>query len=428
MIRHPVILQVLPALTIGGAEQGSLDIAQALAQAGARALVAGDTGPLLPRLRYMGGIFEPLPLPKSFSPVAFHRKVLALRALVRREGVDLIHARSRYPALIASIVCRKEKIPLVTTWHGVHEAHSWLKRRYNRALLKGERVIAVSRHIGQCLEQDYAVSQDRIDVIPRGADPERFDPARVSGMRVQALAERWNFPEGSKILLVPGRLTVWKGQHVILAALQQLMMQESGPVLAVFVGPETQKDYARKLGRMVQSLGLGEHVRFVGECEDMPAAYRLADIVLIPSLKPEPFGRVAVEAQMMERPVIGSALGGMMETIFRDEGLCDESLPCEGNRLVEQGGDDAAKAASWAASILDMLRCDDALLARNSQKARAHMLACYTTAWMQAATLGVYDRILSGRLPGITLQKNFLSSAMTSCPQDFPGKFPLQPA
>lgn len=391
MDKTPVILQVLPALDIGGSEQGTIDMAAAMAQVGARALVASGAGRLLARLNYVGGQHFMLPLSKALSPFVLQRKVTALRRLIRQNHVDLVHARSRYPALVAAIACEKENVPLVTTWHGVHQARSWVKKRYNESLLRGRRVIAVSHHLGQRLQEEYHISSEKMRVIPRGCDPHIFNPETVSGRRIQTLIDRWDLPDGVKVLLVPGRVTAWKGQKTLIKALGRVMQNCFEPWVCVLVGPETNPSYAQSLYFLARSLGLSERMRFVGTCTDMPAAYRLAHSVIVPSLKAEPFGRVAVEAQMMGCPLIGTSLGGIAETVIdRETGF-----------LVPPGDDVALSAA-----IIQYLESSEEALAFLSQNARSHVLASYTTFRMQAATLGVYDEILGTNLQNLFLQSD----------------------
>lgn len=388
MERTPVILQVLPALDIGGVEQGTIEIAAAITQVGGRALVASGPGRLLTRLNYVGGKHFHLPLPKAVSPFSLRKKVSLLRSIIRQNKVEIVHARSRYPAWVAAIACEKENIPLVTTWHGVHQARSWLKRKYNQSLLKGERVIAVSHHLGQRLQEEYHISSEKMRVIPRGCDPNMFDPENVSGKRIQDLAEKWNIPDGVNVLLVPGRLTQWKGQKIVLKALGRVMQNCFEPWVCVLVGPQTNPSYAQSLYFLARSLGISERIRFVGTCTDMPAAYRLAHCVIVPSLKAEPFGRVAVEAQMMGCPLIGTSLGGIAETVLHGE-----------TGLLVPPGDDVALSSA----IISYLTSSEAFLSALSQNARHHVLSSYTTFKMQAATLGVYDEILK-----TTLRERFL--------------------
>lgn len=375
----PCILQILPKLDTGGVEQGTLDMAEAIVRAGGRALVVSGGGRLLPRLRYVGGEHIFLDLDKSFSPLVFFRRVQKLRAICRDYGVDLIHGRSRYPAWVASHASRKENIALVTTWHGVHEAHNFLKRLYNSSLVKGQRIIAVSYHIARKIKETYKGTESRLRLIPRGCDPAVYNPKSVSGLRVQALIEQWYVQEDSHIILMAGRITPWKGQAFLIEALSGLREQLGQNWVCVFAGAETKAGFSRKLFAQAQKAGIEDHLRFVGNCPDMPAAYALADMVVVPSLKPEPFGRVAIEAQMMGRPVIGTREGGLAETIIDGRtGI-----------LVPTGDSDALQKA-----IVSVLKSDKADIEEISREARDRALQYFTKDRMQTATLQIYDELL----------------------------------
>ncbi|QDH14928.1 glycosyltransferase [Oecophyllibacter saccharovorans] len=403
----PVILQVLPALGHGGVEQGTLEIARALRQAGARALVASDGGPLLPPLRACGAEHIALDFRKSFSPLKICRQVQALRQLLRREGVQLVHARSRWPAWIAWAACCLEGVPLVTTWHGVHGARTFIKRFYNSGLVRGERVIAVSGEIGRRLVQEYHVPSERLRVIARGSDPERFDPA-VFGVRgfgkeesplapaesakkasavarMVRLRQRWGLREGEIVLLLPARLTGWKGQALAVEALGRMARQwtcetPGAPWRCLLVGPGVQTAYGRQLQARINALGLAGRVQLVGACSDMPAAYALTDIVLAPSLRPEPFGRVAVEAQMMGCTVVASLHGGQAETVL--EGKTGILLP---------PGHVRALASALAGLIARPFTRE---VHEAACAARQRAVTLYAMQRMQAMTLEVYDEVL----------------------------------
>ena len=380
--RSPVILQVLPALGTGGLERGAVEIAAAITQAGGKAVVASKPGPLLVQLRHAGAIHVSMDL-KSKSPFSVLRRARDLQKLIRDQKVDLVHARSRIPAWAAWIACRRENISFVTTWHGVHEASWWGKKLYNSVLARGARVIAISHYIAGRLSGQYDVLSDRLRTIPRGADPFLFDPEKVSGERIQRLAEAWSISHNARVILMPARLTAWKGQRILIEALALLKQGAVPDWVCVFAGPETDRKFASSLGRRLRELGLEDRVRFAGTCQDMPAACALATVVVAPSLRPEPFGRTLVEAQMMGKPVIGTAQGAMMETV----------LPGE-TGLVIPPNDPQALAGALAA----ILSTDDETLADLAENARQHVLQNYTIRQMQSATLGVYDELLGTHL------------------------------
>ena len=379
----PHILQVLPALGTGGIEQGTVEMAEAIIAAGGRAVVAGATGPLVPKLLSIGARHIDLPLGQK-SALAIWRNAKILAQIIRDERIDLVHARSRAPAWAAWRATRHTGTPLVTTWHGVHKAGFPGKKHYNSVLARGRRVIAISTYIATRLKEEYDVGEDRLRLIPRGADMARFDPDLINGARIQSLAEKWQVPPGTPVVMLPGRLTRWKGQLLLLKAMAHLQAQLPGPWLCVLVGPADPKDrYVQEVDATATRLGLRERLRFAGLCQDMPAAYALADVVAVPSLRPEPFGRVVIEAQAMGRPVVVSAQGGAMETV----------LPYRTGLLVPP--DDAVALAE---SLLQILILSDGARSLLAETARHHIAENYTTRQMQSATLAVYDELLGGCL------------------------------
>lgn len=390
----PVILQILPALQQGGVERGTLEMAEAITQAGGKALVASSGGRLIPLLRSLGADHITLPACGSRNPAHVLRNSRMLARILNQHNVALVHARSRIPAWIARMACRRTRTSFVTTWHGVHANTVPGKKLYNSVLASGDRVIAISQHIGRMLEQDYNVPPDRLRVIPRGADIGQFSPHAVSGQRMHQLAEQWNIPAGSAIILMPGRLTAWKGQSLVLQALAQL---EAGlpeqPWHCVFAGSDKPDGrYVQELTQLAHSLGLDNRIRFAGHCDDMPAAMALATMVLVPSLRPEPFGRVVVEAQAMCRPVIVSHHGAAVETV--DNGVTGLSVRPN-------------NAADLADAMFAVLTAPPATLAHMGNAARQAVLAHYTTEAMQHATLGVYDEVLGTELaPSFLHTKN----------------------
>lgn len=365
------VLQVLPSLVAGGVERGTLEIAEAIIAAGGRALVASAGGPLVGPLERLGATHITLPL-RTKSPWGILRNAGALARLARAEGVGIIHARSRAPAWSAMLAARRTGAHFVTTYHGTYNEGVPGKRLYNSVMARGERVIAISHFIAGHLRARHGTDPARIRIIPRGVDARRFDPALVPPARLAALRAGWRLPEGRPVVMLPGRLTRWKGQGVLLEAMARL----PGDAVAVLVGDGPR--YRRVLEAEAARLGLGERLRFAGHVEDMPAALMLADLVLHCSVEPEAFGRTVIEAQAMARPVIAADLGGPRETVVQGE---------TGWRVAP--GDPAALAAA----IAQALGLPPAARAAIGEAARAHVLAHYTTAAMQQATLAVYREL-----------------------------------
>ena len=366
-----VILQVLPALGGGGVERGTVEMAQAIARAGGTALVASAGGRMAPLVAGAGGRNVPLPLDTK-NPLAVWRNAARLEAVMRAEGVRLVHARSRAPAWSAWLAARRAGVPFVTTYHGAYGENVPGKRRYNAVMARGVRVIAISRFIADLIIRRHGVDPARIRVIPRGVDPAVFDPGAVAPARVRQLAEAWRLPEGRPVVMLPGRLARWKGQGVLLRALAG---REAVCVLVGDAGrhPAYAGELAAAAGRCAVDL------RLVGHCDDMPAALMLADVVVSASTEPEAFGRVVIEAQAMARPVIAPAHGGAAETV--EDGATGLLVP---------PGDTVALGAALD-RVLAMPAAERAAL---GVRARAAVLATYTVAAMQLATLSVYREVL----------------------------------
>ncbi len=373
-----VILQVLPALNTGGVERGTLEMAAAITKAGGVALVASAGGRLVPAIEAAGGHHITLPLTGK-SPYAIWRNAARLAEIATRERVALIHARSRAPGWSAWLAASRVASRFVTTYHGAYAENFPGKRAYNSVMARGERVIAISDFIAARILDRYPIEPWRLRVIPRGVDPALFDPAALAGAsglaRQRHLAEAWGLPAGRPVILLPGRLSSWKGHAVAIAALARL---PPDPVL-VFAGGDPRSRLARALREAARRLGVEPRVFFAGDCADMPAAYALADVVINASTRPEAFGRTVIEAQAMARPVIASDHGGAIETIRPGE---------TGWRVAPD--DPAALAAAMAVA----LALDPAARAAQGGRARAAILERFTTAAMQAATLGVYAELL----------------------------------
>ena len=372
-----VILQVVPKLRSGGVERGTVEIVQAIAGAGARALVASEGGPLVAVVTTSGGRHFTLPL-ASKNPLRILRNAGRLARLIRDEKVQIVHVRSRAPAWSALLAARRTGARFLTTYHAPYDESRPGKRAYNAVMARGERVIAISHYIADLLRERHGVLSGHIRVIPRGVDPAAFDPGTVEPERVARLRRDWRLPEGGRVVLLPGRLARWKGHGVLIDALRWV---RTGGLTCVFAGPLEERDrFVGELKRQAEALGVGPLLRFAGQCDDMPAALVLADVVINASTAPEGFGRTVIEAQAMERPVIASDHGGAVETV--EHGVTGWRVP---------PGDPAALAVA----IDQVLGLGPEALQEVGRRARASVLARYTTAAMQQATLAVYGELLA---------------------------------
>jgi glycosyltransferase involved in cell wall biosynthesis len=376
--RPPVVLQVLPSLFTGGVERGTIEITQAVADAGWVALVASSGGPLMHSVERAGGRHFTLPL-QAKDPFTIWRNAARLEALIRAERVSVVHARSRAPAWSAWLACQRTGAHFVTTYHGVYGENLPFKRRYNAVMAKGEVVIAASHYVAREIEQRHGVDPARIRVIPRGVDPLVFAPDVVSGDRIARMAQAMRVPDGMHTVVIPGRLSSWKGQGVLLQAIARLPWSE---VCCVLVGSDQGRTkYTRELEQLAGSLGIADRVRIIGQVEDMPAALMLSDVVVHASTEPEAFGRVVIEAQAMGRPVIASNLGGPAETV--EDGVT--------GWLTEPGDVDGL-----ARALEEALSMDAETRSALGDRARASVLNDYSLRAMREATLAVYEAILGG--------------------------------
>jgi glycosyltransferase involved in cell wall biosynthesis len=373
--KAPAVLQVLPGLVTGGVERGTADIAAALTAAGWRAIVASAGGPMMREIERAGAEHVTLLLDRK-NPVTIRRNAAALAEIIRSRNVAIVHARSRAPAWSASSAAKQCNIPFVTTFHGTYNFANPVKKAYNAIMSKGDRVIAISEFIADHIRRNYATPSDRIRTIPRGIDVGSFDPDAVSAERMILLAQAWRLPDDAPVIMLPGRLTRWKGQSVLIEAARRLGRQD---VRVLLVGDDQGRTgYRQELEDQIARIGAEGIIHLTGPCRDMPAAYMLADVVVSASTDPEAFGRVAAEAQAMGRPVIATDHGGSRETVVAGET----------GWLVPPGyADELARALRAALSMSGEER-DSA-----ARRAIAHIHDNYTKTRMCERTLKVYAEL-----------------------------------
>lgn len=373
----PVILQVLPSLVTGGVERGTIEITQAVAKWGGVALVASAGGRMERQVQQAGGRHIVLPL-DTRNPLAIRANATRLADLIRDERIGIVHARSRAPAWSAWLACQRTGAHFVTTYHGAYGEDLPFKRKWNSVMARGEVVIAASRYIAALIQQQHQTDPARIRVIPRGVDPGVFDPSAVAPERIALLRQTWQIPNGHLVIMMPGRLTSWKGQRILLQALARL---DNSQICCVFVGSDQgRKHYTASLLRDAQELDIAASVRFPGGCDDMPAAFMLADVVVHASTRAEAFGRVVIEAQAMKRPVVASNLGGPAETVTHGET----------GWLVPP-----AQPTALAAAIERVLSLSEQGRHALGERARRTVLCRNTVRAMQQATLRVYQELLA---------------------------------
>ncbi len=366
-----------PRLEAGGVEAATVDMAAAVASAGAGSFVASRGGALAPRLAEAGATLIPMPV-QSRNPATILANAARLARVVVGHRISLVHVRSRAPAFSAMLAGRMAKVPVVATYHGIYSARSPLKRWYNGVMTRGAATIANSRFTRRHILEQHAVADDRVVVIPEGVDTRVFDPAGVSADRVAAVRAAWGLAPDDRrpVILQAARLTGWKGQEVAVRAFAGLGAMDA---LLVLSGRPQSPAFAQSLAAAAREAGAAERVLIVGPTPDMPAAYLAADLVIAPSIEPESFGRSVAEACAMERLVLASPLGAVGET------LGDGAT----GWLVTAGD-----VAAWSGAIARGLALSPDERRSLGRSARKRIEAHYSLQAMGEATFALYRRLV----------------------------------
>jgi glycosyltransferase involved in cell wall biosynthesis len=311
-----------------------------------------------------------------------------LGELIETRDVKLVHARSRAPAWSALLAARRKRRPFVTTYHGAYGSPAPFKNFYNSVMARGDRVIANSRYTAQLIVARHKVTPERIRVIYRGVDVAKFSPDVVVPNRLRRLRALWGVGESQPVVLQAARLTSWKGQSFVIDAARALQQNDRlGDAVFVMAGDAQGRDaYQRELEKLIARYGLADRIRLVGHCDDMPAAFALAQVTVIASISAETFGRTSIEAQAMGCPVIVTDIGAAPETIVTDrKSFTGWVVPCRDN-------------GSMAGSVAEALALSPEERAALAARARRHVAAKFTLGQMQRATLAVYDELLGSQL------------------------------
>ena len=372
------ILQVTAALEQGGVERGTAEMAAFIVSQGAQSFVASQGGRLVSDLEKCGSKHFSLPLSRR-NPLTILYSTFRLRKFIRDEKIDLVHARSRAPAWAAFFACKLTGVKMVTTFHGTHRIQNRAKKLYNSVMVRGERVIAISMFIKNHILANYARQEESIDVAPRGFNPELFTPDLVSSEHQNKLKRQLNLTAGVKVISLPGRLTRWKGQLLFLEALGQIKDLQW---CALLIGGAGNKiAYEKELKILVQRLDIADRVMFLGDQGDIVPYYSISDIIVSASTEPEAFGRVAVEAQAMAKPIIASAHGGSLETVKDNQ---------TGWLFKNGASADLADKLRYALSV-------DANLSKIGASGRQWVAENFTTDKMCRAEWNAYMKVLEGR-------------------------------
>ena len=323
MLSNLKVLQVIPKLGYGGAETGCYDIAHYLPENGCKSFIVTSGGELLKFVDKKKVKVFRLPV-QSKNPILILINAIILTFIILFNNISIVHARSRAPAWSCLIACKITGRKFVTTFHGTYNFKSSLKKLYNSVMVRSDLIIAGSNFIFSHIKENYSNylnQKKKLLVVFRGINVDYFDPTTKLETEEKKLLKQWEIEKDKKIILLPGRLTTWKGQEVFIEAIN-LVNVELGyeAFYAVILGSDQGRDlYKKKLIRLSEQYRLTKQLRFIGHCKDMALAYKVSDIIVSASIEPEAFGRVSVEAQSMEKPIIASNIGGSNETVVDEK-------------------------------------------------------------------------------------------------------------
>jgi glycosyltransferase involved in cell wall biosynthesis len=317
------VLQVIPKLGYGGAETGCYDIAHYLPEKDCGSFIATSGGELLKFVKKSKVKIFRLPT-HSKNPILILFNAIILSVLILFNNINIVHARSRAPAWACYIACLITRAKFVTTFHGTYNFKNNLKKFYNSVMLKSKLTIAGSNFIFNHVSENYSEhlnKNKKLRVIFRGINLDYFNKKNVSILKQEKIKKEWNLSPNKFTILMPGRLTIWKGQEKLIEALNILIEDHHNTNFqAIILGSDQgRKVYKKRLIDLAQRYSLSQKIKFIDHCQEMPLAYSVADVVVSASIEPEAFGRVSVEAQAMGKPIIASNIGGSNETILRDK-------------------------------------------------------------------------------------------------------------
>jgi len=378
------VLQVIPKLGYGGAETGCYDLAHYLSEHNCRSYIATSGGELLEYIDKKKVKLIKLPV-HSKNPILILLNSIMLIFIILFFNISIVHARSRAPAWSCWIATKITRRKFVTTFHGTYNFNNFVKKFYNSVMVRSDLIIAGSNFIFFHINKNYSkylTEKKKFLVIFRGINIDYFDSSTTTENDEDKLLKKWKLNVGKKIILMPGRLTSWKGQEIFIEALN-LVNKELGyeNIYGIILGDNQGRDiYKKKLLRLVEQHRLINQIKFVEHCNNMPLAYKISDIVISASKEPEAFGRVAVEAQSMEKPIIASNIGGSIETIINDKT----------GFLFETGN-----ALSLSKKIIEVLQLGETTLKSMGIEARKNVTKKFNVEKMCFSTYSEYKKLLN---------------------------------
>ena len=378
------VLQVIPKLGYGGAETGCFDIAHYLPENNCGSYIVTSGGDLLKFINKDKVKVIKLPV-QSKNPLIIFFNFLFLIGIILFNNISIVHVRSRAPAWSCLFAAKLTGRKFVTTFHGTYNFKSKLKKFYNSVMVRSDLIIAGSNFIFSHIKQNYSKYLDakkKLLVIFRGINVDYFDPSTKLDIDEKKLLKKWQIEKDKKIILLPGRLTEWKGHEVFLDAINLVNIELGYEAFyAIILGSDQGRDlYKKKLIRLTEQHRMTNQIKFIDHCKDMALAYKVSDIVVSASIEPEAFGRVAVEAQSMEKPIIASNIGGSNETVVDEKtGFLFESN----------------NAKSLSQKILKTLFLDEVSIKSMGIEGRKNIIKKFNVEKMCFSTYSEYKRILN---------------------------------
>ena len=378
------VLQVIPRLGYGGAETGCYDIAHYLPENNCESFLATSGGELIKFIDKKKVKLIRLPV-NSKNPILILLNSIFLIGIILFYNIDIVHARSRAPAWSCLIATKITKRKFVTTFHGTYNFNGRLKKFYNSVMVRSDLIIAGSNFIFSHIKDNYSEflkSTKKFLVIFRGINVDYFDSSTKLENDEEKLLQKWGVNKEKKIILMPGRLTSWKGQELFIEAINLVQIELGYKAFhAVILGSEQGRDlYKKKLIRLVEQYRLHNQIKFIEHCKDMALAYKVSDIIVSPSIEPEAFGRVAVEAQAMEKIIIASNIGGSNETIIDGK-----------TGILFESGD----PISLSKKIIQVITMDDSSIELIGKEGRKNIIKKFNVEKMCFSTYSEYKRLLN---------------------------------
>ena len=378
------VLQVIPKLGYGGAETGCYDLAHYLTENNCTSYIVTSGGELLKYVNKKKVKVIKLPV-HSKNPIIMFFNSIILAVIIFIKKINIVHARSRAPAWSCLLATKITGRKFVTTFHGTYNFSNMFKKFYNSAMLRSDLIIAGSNFIFSHINENYSEylnSKRKFLVIYRGINTDYYDSKNVKDSDKINLISEWQIKKDKKLILLPGRLTTWKGQEMFIEALSLVNKElQSENFYAVILGNDQgRKVYKKKLVRLVEQHRLTNQVKFIDRCTIMPVAYKISDLIVSSSIESESFGRVSVEAQSMEKPIVASNIGGSVETIINNKT----------GFLFESG-----KPDSLCKKIIEVLQLDETTLKFLGNEGRKNVVKKFNIEKMCDSTYSEYKKLIS---------------------------------